>query len=315
MSLSQATRQVVAFLYEPSRDHWLTILRVGLGLVTVLYCVLLHSDWNLLLAASGRGLLGRQLSEAALRGESPLIPRVSWIVDIAGQAGINEPATLTAIFLVLLAAGLALIAGFRCRSAAIVSWLLHLSTAKSAGLLSYGVDNFITIGLFYLMLSPLPDSHSLDWKLRGGRTTVDPRLLGFFRRVLQIHLCIIYFFSGLTKALGSGWWDGTNLWRTLTRPPFDTVPAALLVRWQALLPAAGIAVWLIEITYPGMIWPRRTRLVWLGLICAMHAAIGLGLGMYLFALVMIVLNVAAFAPVSLAPARLALAPRSPAAVS
>jgi hypothetical protein len=39
---------------------------------------------------------------------------------------------------------------------------------------------------------------------------------------------------------------------------------------------------------------KRTRRIWLGCILAMHAAIGLMMGLYLFALVMIVMNLAAF---------------------
>ncbi|MDQ2659664.1 MAG: hypothetical protein M3Y03_04515, partial [Verrucomicrobiota bacterium] len=46
--------------------------------------------------------------------------------------------------------------------------------------------------------------------------------------------------------------------------------------------------------YPVLIWPKRTRLVWLIATCGMHLAIGLTMGMYLFALIMIVLNLAAF---------------------
>jgi hypothetical protein len=39
---------------------------------------------------------------------------------------------------------------------------------------------------------------------------------------------------------------------------------------------------------------KKTRFFWLVCILAMHAAIGLTMGMYLFGLVMIVLNLAAF---------------------
>ena len=122
-----------------------------------------------------------------------------------------------------------------------------------------------------------------------------PELLGFFCRAIQIHLCFIYFFGGLAKALGSGWWDGSNLWRALTQPPFNVLPLGFLILWKDLLPILGIAIWLLEITYPIFIWPRFTRQICLLLICAMHAGIGFGMGMPLFALVMIVLNLAAFA--------------------
>jgi hypothetical protein len=51
---------------------------------------------------------------------------------------------------------------------------------------------------------------------------------------------------------------------------------------------------LLETAYPLFIWSRSTRKTWLICICAMHAGIGLTMGMYLFALIMIILNVAAF---------------------
>ena len=127
-----------------------------------------------------------------------------------------------------------------------------------------------------------------------NRKPEDSPLLGFWRRVLQLHLCVIYFFSGLTKCLGSGWWDGSNVWRALIRPPFNVVDPEMLVRWKYLFPVAGIFICFLEIGYPFFIWSDKTRKIWLIGICAMHAGIGLMMGMYLFALIMIILNVAAF---------------------
>ena len=109
-------------------------------------------------------------------------------------------------------------------------------------------------------------------------------------------MCIIYFFSGLTKCLGSGWWDGSNLWRALIRPPFNIIDPEILIRWKYLFPVAGIFICLLEIGYPFLIWNSKTRKIWLIGICAMHVGIGLTVGMYLFAFVMIILNVAAFGP-------------------
>jgi len=68
------------------------------------------------------------------------------------------------------------------------------------------------------------------------------------------------------------------------------------VRWKYLFPVAGIFICLLEITYPFFIWNSKTRKIWLICICAMHVGIGVTMGMYLFALIMIVLNVAAFGP-------------------
>src|SRR5206468_6470656 len=143
------------------------------------------------------------------------------------------------------------------------------------------------------MLSPLPDRYSADlWIVKAK--SKDPQFLGFWRRVLQVHLCFVYFFGGLAKCLGNGWWNGSNLWRSLIRPPFNLMSPDILVRFKYALPVLGISIVLIEIGYPIFIWIKKTRFPWLVCILAMHAAIGLMMGMYLFALVMIVMNLAAF---------------------
>ena len=285
-----------AFLFARDSDHWLSLLRVGLGLQVMLYALALQSDWIYLFGGAAEGLNGRALSEGLLASQSPLIPRLGWLISLAGSAGISESLALTLTWWTLFLAGFWLFLGFFSRGAAIVAWFIHLCVAKSGGLVAYGVDSFMTIGLFYLMLSPLPDRWSLDWRRRGKVQAKDPRLLGFFHRVLQVHLCIIYLTSGVAKCLGSGWWNGSNVWRALTRPPFDILPPEILVHGKLFFPLAGALICLLEVGYPFLVWSRRTRLPSLLAICLVHLMIGLAMGMYLFALVMIVLNLAAFGP-------------------
>jgi len=293
MPLQECWKRLMRFLFPPETDKWLTVLRIGLGLQGVLYAVFLRSDWQYLFASTGKGLVSRELGEAISSFDSPLIPKLGWLVALGSHIGIGEEAMLSIAWACLLCMGLLLLVGLFCRPAAIIAWFLHLCAAESGGLLAYGADNLMTTGLFYLMLSPLPDRYSLDHRLVKTRPK-DPQLLGFWRRVLQVHLCFVYFFGGLAKCLGSGWWDGTNLWRALTRPPFTIVPPDILVRLKYLLPILGISICLIELGYVVFIWMKRTRLFWLVCILAMHVAIGLTMGLYLFALVMIVLNIAAF---------------------
>jgi hypothetical protein len=277
------------FLFPPITDTWLAVLRVGLGLEVTLYCLSLRNDWTYLLSGTTR-----RLTEALLSLDTHFVPRLGWFTSLA-QLGVGEEKVLFVAWVCLFAAGCALLIGFASRVSAIAAWLLHLCAAKSGGFVSYGVDNFMTIGLFYLMLSPLPDRFSLDWRIRNLRPK-HPQFLGFWQRVLQLHLCVIYFFSGLTKCLGSGWWNGSSVWRALIRPPFNIIDPEILVKWNYVFPVAGIFVCLLEITYPFFIWNDRTRKIWLICICGMHLGIGLTMGMYLFALIMIVLNVAAFGP-------------------
>ena len=285
--------RILGFLFPAETDNWLAILRLGLGLQTTLYSISLRNDWNDLLGGAGTGGSGRDFAEALLSVESHFVPRLGWFVALGEHVGLREETILTVAWICVLVAGCGLFLGFFCRFSAILAWFFHLCAAESGGFVSYGVDNFMTIGLFYLVLSPLPDRYSLDWRLRKARPK-DPQLLGFWRRVVQLHLCLIYFFSGLTKCLGSGWWDGSNIWRSLIRPPFNLIDPEILVRWNYLFPVAGIFICLLEIGFPFFIWNDKTRKIWLICICGMHFAIGVTMGMYLFALIMIILNIAAF---------------------
>jgi hypothetical protein len=301
--MTQWKERLRVFLFPPETDRWLGLLRIGLGLQVLFYALSLRSDWNYLFAEPGEGLIGRALPEALLSTESPLIPRLGWLVMLTARTGFSESTALSIVWWVLLFAGCCLLIGFLSRASAILAWFVHLCAAESGGFVSYGVDNFMTIGLFYLMLSPLPDRYSLDQRWRK-LPPKNPHLLGFFRRVLQVHLCLIYFFGGLAKCLGSGWWDGSNLWRALIRPPFNLIAPEMLIRLKYLFSVAGIVISLLEISYPVFIWNRKTRGIWLVAICAMHVGIGLTMGMDLFAFIMIVLNIAAFGPgLGLAPSQ------------
>jgi hypothetical protein len=305
--MAMKRQRLWGFLFPPDSGRWVGILRIGLGLQVTFFAWSLRADWNDLFGTKGHGLVNRALTEAILSSETAFTPRLGWLTAAGQYLGVSEATSLSLTWLGLLAAGFCLLAGLGCRFAAIGAWFLYLCSVKSGLLFTYGVDNFTTIGLFYLMIAPLPDASSLDWKLQKHRV-VNPERLGFHRRVLQLHLCVIYFFGGISKSLGADWWNGNSVWRALTRPPFDLVSAEVLVRFTFLLPAIGILVCLLETAYPVFIWPKRTRVFWLAGILLMHLSIGLTMGLYLFALIMIVLNLAAFGS-DLFPGRLGVSGR------
>lgn len=287
--------RLIGFLFPTESDAWISTLRLGVGLQVVMYSLSLLGDWDYLLAATGGGLVSRGLSEGMLSLKSPFVPRLSWLISIGQYVGLAEETILFLAWMCLLCSGCSLLFGLLSRPMAIIAWFLHTAAVKSGGLMSYGMDSFTTIGLFYLMIAPLPDRYALDWRLRKRRPRY-PQLTGFFRRAVQLHLSLAYFFSGLTKCLGGDWWNGSNMWRSLTRQPFNVIDPAILVKWKYLFPVMGISVCLLETAYPIFMWNKRTRPIWLFSILAMHIGIGIAMGMYLFALIMIVLNLAAFGP-------------------
>jgi len=292
-NLVSRLRRLNGFLFPAVSDTWVTLLRFGLGIEVILYCISLRRDWLQLFRSNGNAIISRDLSEAILSAQSHLIPRLGWLVQIGGQTGLSEDAILTTIWFLLICAGGFLCVGFFCRSAALIAWFLFVCTVKSGNLMTYGVDSFTIIGLFYLMLAPLPDRRALDYR-KGKGSHKNQHLLGLFQRVLQLHLCLIYFFSGLSKSTGIGWWNGTSIWRSLTSPPYNMIPRAVLDTFAPLLPLLGISVCVLEVGYPLFMWIRRTRKIWFLAILTMHVGIAFVMGLYLFSFTMIVLNVAAF---------------------
>ena len=227
-------------LFPSDSGHWVTVLRTGLGLQIVLYAWSLRPDWTSLFSRGRTGLVNRALAEAVLSGESPFTPRIGWFIRIGQTLGLTEVTILWILWLTLVVLGFFLIAGFCYRGVAIAGWFVFLSVAKSGTLFSYGVDNLTVIGLFYLMIAPRPPGS--PWSSgRKRRTAIDPQRYGFHRRILQLHLSIIYFFAGISKALGPEWWNGVSVWKALTRPPFDLIAPDVLIRFAPLFPIAGIA--------------------------------------------------------------------------
>jgi hypothetical protein len=187
-------RELEKFFFPFRSANWITILRIGLGLQLIIYSASLRQDWNYLFAASSQGLINRDLTEDILSLETPLVPRLGWLVSAGRNVGLSEERILQLCWFGLLASGIFLLLGFLSRPAAIAGWLLHLAARSSGGFITYGVDQFMTIALFYLAIAPLPDRYSFDALLRG-KGGGESRRAGFHLRVLQIHLCLIYFFG------------------------------------------------------------------------------------------------------------------------
>jgi hypothetical protein len=143
------------------------------------------------------------------------------------------------------------------------------------------------------MLAPGGGTLALD--RRAGRSDDRPRATNRLAlRVMQIHLCLAYLLSGVEKASGAQWRSGEAIWRALTGQGYRLLDFSWLASVPALAVVAGWLVLIVEIGYPLMMWPRATRRAWVLAVAAMHAGIGLFMGLHVFAALMIVLTVATF---------------------
>jgi hypothetical protein len=276
------------FVARPASPRPLAVLRIGLAAVLLAQAYALAG--SLIELYGSLGLV--QWSVEPL-GSPAGVPRVGWLVDALAPYGVGDVAVARAVFLAYVGSLACLLLGWHTRAAAAVAWLTHTALKTSGNASIYGVDEFAHIALFYCAWMPVGHALSLDrlaGRVRGGPSAAARLSL----RVLQLHLCVVYLSSGIHKALGEQWWDGEAVWRSVMRPDF----AQFDLGWLAEVPLlAMLACWgtlLIEVGYPLLVWPRRTRALGALAAVGLHVGIAVGLGLVSFAAVMIVLNVAAF---------------------
>ena len=263
------------FFLAPASARPLAFLRIGLASLLLIQAYFVAPVY---LELYGRmGILQGALNDFF----SPGIPNSGDMVRWLDRIGVGETAALTAIGITYVLSVFLLLAGFKARLMAAVTWFLHLALTQSHTT-AYGVDSYAHIMLFYLIWFPS--------KLMAA-PSIEARL-GL--RVLQIHLAIAYMASGIEKGVGPQWWNGEAIWRSLILPVYRQYDFSWLAGFPWVLKILGWGTLVVEGLYPFFIFPRQTRKVWLPLTVSLHVGIAVFLGLHLFAFLMILLNVALF---------------------
>lgn|SRR5690606_1797214 len=280
------------FFRRTAEDYYfLPFFRVSVALLFLVHWCATCTDFHLLYGR--HGILASDLAELFKESWIPSFNQVSQLLTRA--VGTTEATSILLFHALAVGGSLLLGLGFFARPAAILLLIMHLTLAKGSYMYAYGIDYFKTIALFYCCLFPV----GAQWSVDSRRSHADPSEVNPtpFRRVLQLHLSIVYFFSGLDKALGYNWWNGEAVWKAIHLPYNKTALGSMLTplaSWPWLWAAMGWAVVLIELCYPAFIFPRRTRIVWLSLTVLMHVGVMFFLNLPYFGMLMIILNLSAF---------------------
>jgi len=286
-----------AFFSAPSPPHSLGVFRMGVSLV------LLAQAWTL--SGHVQEILGdRGLTPWSITAplSSPWVPRLGAWVPLAREWGLSARDCIHGLTSVYALSLVALLLGWRTRLAAGVAWLTHAVLMNSGPLFTYGVEVFAHISLFYCVVMPVGAAFSLD--VRAGRVSDAPSAAATLsRRVLQLHLCMVYVSSGVEKALGLPWQDGSAVWDAVMQPQFSRFDLTWLAHQPWVSKAATWGTLIVEVGYGAFIWPRRTRAFWVLLTLGLHAGIALFMGLWLFSGIMAVLTFAAFGWELIAPKR------------
>jgi hypothetical protein len=103
-----------------------------------------------------------------------------------------------------------------------------------------------------------------------------------------VHMCIIYFFAGLSKFQGAAWWNGEAMWLALGNLEYQSADMTWLAwhPWVINLLTHVSALW--ELSFCALIWVPLLRPLVLVATILLHLGIGACLGLWTFALVMII---------------------------
>jgi hypothetical protein len=252
---------------------------------------------------------------------------------------VTDPTWIAVIHVGILLCMLLFALGLWTPGTGLVTWLGMLSYVNRASTTFFGMDTIMNVLVLYLTLAhlfarPGTAALSLDrllWRWRkarqagtslsavGGDTTSSSAT--FAIRMMQIHFCIIYLASGVSKLMGSAWWNGTAIWGTVANPEFAALHlkyyhdmiawlARHRVLWELSMTGGAVFTLALEIGFPFLVWNRRLR--WLMVIGSvlLHTGIALFMGLVGFSLMMLALLVS-FIPPSAVRQLLGLADRVP----
>jgi uncharacterized membrane protein YphA (DoxX/SURF4 family) len=194
-----------------------------------------------------------------------------------------------------------LFVGLFSRVAAVLAYLLAVSYVHrvTPGAF-YGLDKANCMMAMYLMLGPCGARYSLDrlWRLRRGDASepAPSTAANVAIRLLQLHLCVVYFFSALAKIEGNTWRVGTAMWWAAANYEYQSLPLTWLADWPILIAFFTHLTVFWELSYAFLVWNRFTRpwMIWTAV--AVHGGIALFMGMITFGLAMIFANLSFLKP-------------------
>lgn len=201
------------------------------------------------------------------------------------------PEMARTLTIVMLVAAICLAVGLFTPLAAVVSLAGLVSAANRTPLTTFGLDDTLGMLLMPLVVGPAGAVLSLDAVL--GRRAPQPSVrANIALRLLQVHLCVVYLFSGCGKLLGASWWEGTALWGAIANGQYRTLDLTGLARHPLVVNALTLATLWWEVGYAALVWPRLTRPLVLAMAAPVHLGIGLAMGMMEFGLAMLAANLA-----------------------
>src|SRR5262245_49629513 len=195
-----------AFWFTPADPTLLGVLRILTGLM-LLYT---HAVWGLVLPQFfGRdGWLSARLVGTLHQGGYTY--SFWWLVS---DDGMWPAYGLSMVVLALFTVGL------WTRVTSILALLVTISYVYRVPAATFGLDQINAMLTLYLAIGPSGAALSFDrWRALRRGLAPDHRPepsagANLALRLINVHMCVIYFFAATSKLQGEAWWNGEAMWR------------------------------------------------------------------------------------------------------
>lgn len=280
------------FWFAPTAPHTLAIIRICCGAMLAY----VHAIWaSLLTDFMGVNAWINRATVLQLH-EQDWAWSWLWYVD--------SPIVLATHQAVAIIASLCMMAGCLTRITTPLAWWMTLMVCHRMTLALFGLDQIVIMLSMYLMISHCGSVWSVDAWIRRRKAhrswlfpTSDSAICNqVATRLIQVHLCVIYLFGGLSKMRGEMWFDGSALWYTIVNYEYQSLDLVWLGRSRLAIATLTAATIFWETFYCALIWPRWSRPATLAMAVFVHGGIAIGLGMVTFGCIMIVANFAFLPP-------------------
>jgi hypothetical protein len=189
--------------------------------------------------------------------------------------------------------------GLYARSLTWALFLLHVGFMQRNYSIVYGADLFTGLWLFYLsfvkhnrwfslwnLRAKWKDRSRAESQIRLPQIESDPwSTMGV--RLIQVHLCVSYAYTGIEKLKGSQWWEGVAVWHVLGMKEILPMDLTFLQNFPLVIGLLTITTVLFEVYFPAAMLSSRVRPWWLIMGLIFHGMTGIFMSLPFFCLTMV----------------------------
>jgi len=217
----------------------LALVRIGLAVIAFWYFASHWSDIAVWFA--GDGILSAQ-SLGIFLADADLGDSVQW--RLSPLFWIDSPMLLRGYLLIGMALAIASPLVRSTRAPAISLWLFVVWLANRSLMIGGIEEVTLAWGLGYMAIAP---AGSIGWTV------------SLARRLMQLHLSLVFLITGLTMLSSLAWWDGTGVMAVVSpvESRYFDFTQTLLTPWIHETLTHGIALGAIAL--PALLWMRPVR--------------------------------------------------------